>query len=78
MQVTEEYLAWLEKDSRNLIKCKPAEVKRSRTYDLKKPTDRIALAQIAARIGIEGLYQYPKHRGRGTKLIDRLCLTKPM
>ena len=77
MQVSEGYLACLERDSRNLMHCEPAEVKRSRTYDMKEPLHRIALAQLAARISLEGLYQYTRHRGKRSGLVKRLCTAQP-
>ena len=77
MEVTEEYLSKLSKNSRNLSPCVPPIIRQSRVYDMKDPEQRIEFAFLAARIGIEQLYVYPIHRGHGTGLIRRLRGVKP-
>lgn len=72
MRVTEEYLNLLDNDSQKLSSCQPALVHKSRKFDMTVAGDRIQLARIAARIGIEGLYQYRIHRGNGSGLVRRL------
>ena len=62
----------LAKNSSMLHSCVGPEVRRSRVFDMKDPDQRIQFADLAARIGIELLYQYPIHRGHGTGLIRRL------
>lgn len=72
MEVTKEYLAMLQENSHKLITCLPPTVQRSRVFDMTDPAQRIHFATMAVRIGIELLYQYPRHRGNGAGLVRRL------
>lgn len=72
MVVSEQYLSLLPKHSSKLSTCAGPIVRRSQVFDLTDANQRIEFAKLAARIGIELLYQYPTHRGHGTGLIRRL------